>query len=105
MTHIQDATIAVIDIDTQAIREIGTGRMPSALAANTETGEIYVANYEDGSVTVIDGRTNAVTATVKIDGHPQALAVDADESLLYVANTQQNSVSVIDLHTISSATL
>ena len=55
VTHVQNATIAAIDTETNVPIEIATGAMPCALAVNADTGEVYTANYGDGSVTVIDG--------------------------------------------------
>jgi len=95
VTHVQDSNIAAIDLDTHAIRTLPTGYMPCAIAINSKTGQLYVANYGDGSVTIFD--KDAVTSTVKVSPHPQALALDSDKGLLYVASPQENSVSVIDI--------
>ena len=98
VTHVQDATVAAINLDTQAIHEIHTGSMPDALVEDRSTGEVCVANYQDGSVSIIDERSATVLTTVKTPGHPQALAVDVEKGLLYAANTRESTVSIIDLH-------
>ncbi|MHB8329259.1 MAG: YncE family protein, partial [Acidimicrobiales bacterium] len=48
------------------------------------------------TVSVIDGSTNAVTATVGVGRHPQAVAVDPAGDTAYVTNSDDNTVSVID---------
>jgi YVTN family beta-propeller protein len=95
VTHVQDANIAAIDLETHAIREIAVGAMPCAIAVNPLRDEFYVANYADGTVTVV--KDNAPVATIKVSARPQGLAVDEQAQLLYVASPQQNSIALIDL--------
>jgi YVTN family beta-propeller protein len=63
---------------------------------NPATGMVYVANYNGGSVSVIDGATNTVVATPGMGPYPLALAVNPVTNMVYVANTNGGSVSVID---------
>ena len=77
---------------------IPVGSGPVGVAVNTTTGKIYVANSGSNNVSVIDGASNAVVATVT-DPHaiaPVALAVNATTNTIYVANSQSNNVTVID---------
>lgn len=97
VTHFQDADVAAIDLETHAIRTLTTGAMPCAIARNSRTGQLYVASYAAGTVTLLD--KDKVTATIQVPSHPQAIALDPDKSLLYVASPQQNAVAVIDLKT------
>jgi len=75
------------------------GAIPCAVAVNSETGMIYVVNYGDDSVTVIDGKLKAAAGTIKAGHGPQAIAVDSKANRVYVANTHDDSVTVIDGHT------
>jgi YVTN family beta-propeller protein len=68
--------------------------MPSAVTVDPHTGEIYVANYNDGSVTRLG---SDAPVTIAVGKHPQAIAVDPEKKLVYVANTQESTVSVIDV--------
>ncbi|QVI19497.1 hypothetical protein KHQ06_24365 [Nocardia tengchongensis] len=52
-----------------------------------------------GSVSVIDPRARAVTATVGVGIRPIEVVFDADRSRLYVGMDGDNSVSVIDVST------
>ncbi len=47
-------------------------------------------------MTVIDGATNADTATVNVGVQPLAVAVNPVTNRVYVANSYSNSVTVID---------
>jgi YVTN family beta-propeller protein len=99
VTHVQDRSVARIDLVAHAVTEIGTGNMPCAAAVDEDRGEVYVANYVDGSVTVIDADRGIVRGTIVVGRHPEAIAVDVAKGLVYVANTLDGSVSVIDART------
>lgn len=47
-------------------------------------------------MTVIDGRSHAVVATVHVGERPQAIAVDDRSNRVYIANTLGKSITVID---------
>ena len=57
---------------------------------------IYVVNTHGNSVSVIDGRTNTVSATVPADKGPWAVAVNPAANMIYVANRLSDKVTVID---------
>ncbi|MGE5093540.1 MAG: YncE family protein [Betaproteobacteria bacterium] len=65
---------------------------PVALAVNPATNRIYAPNAS-GSVTVIDGATNAMS-TIAIAGGARAVAVNAATNRIYVAGS--GGVAVID---------
>src|SRR5271170_6258944 len=48
------------------------GSAPAAIAVNPVTGNIYAVNSAGNSVSVINGTTNAVTATVATGTNPVA---------------------------------
>ena len=76
------------------------------LAANAVTNKIYVANYcgkdpgcgsaSPGTVTVIDGLTNTVTATITVGIRPPFLLINPVTNKIYVPSRHDNTVSVID---------
>jgi YVTN family beta-propeller protein len=72
------------------------GRTPCAVAIDPRTNAVYVANYADGSVTVLDAGMGRRVATIPVGVHPQALAVDVVRGLVYVANTSSGTVTLID---------
>jgi len=72
------------------------GYQPVALAVNSSTGRIYVANAESDSVSVIDGASSSVIATIPVGSTPHGIAVDAAANRVYVANSGSNEVTVID---------
>lgn len=86
------------------------GKEPSGVAVDPVTHTVYVANRSDSTVSVIDGSTHAVTATVPLDTRgggamrrffrtppsPTGIAVDPNTRALYVANAGDSTLAVID---------
>ncbi|MEO5820398.1 MAG: hypothetical protein ABIT71_07800 [Vicinamibacteraceae bacterium] len=76
---------------------------PQQLEINTRTNRIYVANTHADTVSVVDGRTNRVVATVPAGDGPWALAVNPMTNTIYVANRLSDTVTVIDGRTNAAA--
>jgi len=87
----------------------GNGYYPRAIAVNATTGRIYVRNErsdseEYGNVSVIDGATNEIIATIPVgrsgwDYNEMAVDETAREDLLhrvYVVNRGDKTLTVID---------
>lgn len=89
---------------------VATGVTPQAIAVDTRTDTVYVANADPDNnglghtVSVLDGATcNATTTsgchqkpgTVDVGHGPYALAVDEVTDTIYVANSNSATVSVI----------
>ena len=59
------------------------------MAVNPTTNRIYVANETSNNVSVIDGATNTVVATVTVGVAPSGVAVNPTTNRIYVANCEQ----------------
>ena len=76
------------------------GYYPYGVAVNSVTNRIYVANQcgsdptcaSDGTVSVIDGASNTVIATVTVGSRPYGVAVNSVTNQIYVANICGNDV-------------
>lgn len=62
----------------------------------TPTGRIFVTNEKGDSVSVINGSTLEVEATVEIGERPRGIGLSPDGSELYVAVSEENKIKVID---------
>jgi YVTN family beta-propeller protein len=69
---------------------------PAAIAVNTVSDRVYVANKTAGTVTVLNGATGSVVATVTVGTSPAAIAVNPVTNKIFVANYGSASVSLID---------
>jgi YVTN family beta-propeller protein len=116
----ESGIISVFDMKTHAIKQLSTGGfhlwgmtqvghtliptggMPCALAASIESETLFIANYGDGSITIVDTKTNRVVDTIHIGGRLQAIATDAGNGVVYVADAQSRKVITIDVKTRSS---
>ncbi|NIM52244.1 MAG: beta-propeller fold lactonase family protein, partial [Gemmatimonadales bacterium] len=77
---------------------IPVGRSPHAVDVNPRTNRVYVANRESNEVTVIDGESLEVLATVAVGEEPWDVAVDPTTGRIFVSNHRSGTVSVIDGH-------
>src|ERR1051325_7442360 len=71
---------------------------PFGVAFDSANGDVYVTNHDAASVSVIDGSTNKVIATISVGKDPIGIAFDPANGYVYVANCEgaSTSVSVID---------
>jgi YVTN family beta-propeller protein len=79
-----------------ATATIAVGNLPSGVAVDPTTGNVYVTNNRDDTVSAIDEATDTVTATIAVGCMPGEVAVDPDTHTAYVTNQTGDTVSVIN---------
>src|SRR5215475_8489400 len=79
---------------SKVIATIPVGAFPNSIAVNLQTNKVYVANYLGGSVSVIDGASNTIEATVKVD-HPMVVVPYVARNQIFVYTAYQG-LAVID---------
>ncbi|MCW5953001.1 MAG: YncE family protein, partial [Propionibacteriaceae bacterium] len=86
----------VMDTTTnQVVGRVRVGRHPRSIAVDPASGRVYVANTEDGSVSVIETSTGRVQATIEVGSEPTDLAVDSERSRVYVAATKPLGIGAL----------
>ena len=60
------------------------------------TGRIFITNERGNSVSVINGSTLEVEATIDIGDRPRGIGLSPDGSELYVAVSEENKIKVVD---------
>jgi len=65
------------------------------VAVSPDGSNVYVANKNSNTVSVIATSSNMVTATIPVGGAPIGVAVTPDGGNVYVTNAGSNDVSVI----------
>jgi len=96
-------TLSAIDTATRAVlgtfalprRTTGTGPA-GAVVVDEKSGYVYVTDFVDDDVFVVDGPTLALVATVPVGRGPMALAFDEAAHQIYVANVGQQSSRAVD---------
>ena len=92
--------------------QVGEG--PQALITDPATGTVYVANFVDSTVSVVDpaGCNASHTAgcrhegpTATVGAGPTGIAIYPATSTAYVANQSDNTLSVINVATCNAARL
>src|ERR1044072_360651 len=73
-------------------RLIDVGDHPYGIAVNSATNKIYVANQFSATVSVIDGASNNVIATIPLAGDLRAVAVNPVTNRIYVPVYQRSNI-------------
>jgi YVTN family beta-propeller protein len=100
MIVVLSAVNSVHALEVIATVPVGTG--PWGVAYDSGTGEVYVANHYDNTVSVISDSNNTVVATVPVGIEPVGVAYDSGTVEIYVTNNGAGTVSVISdsTHTV-----
>lgn len=90
------AIATVINRNSHETKTLKTGEIPCAVAVDSSSGRLFVANYASGDVTVIDGINDSVVSTVNVGAYPQAIAVDSSSHKVFVVSTRESTTTVLD---------
>ena len=106
----RDAAVYVLNTADPAhierITALSTGSHPCAMLFDKSQGRLFVANADSDTVSIVDTKTDQITATVLLrpvvakdlpGASPTALALSPDEKWLYVALGDMNAVAVVDV--------
>jgi YVTN family beta-propeller protein len=78
------------------MHRVKVGAAPVSIAVNSASGRVYVANAGDGTVSVIDGKSDLVMATIPIGSHPYSIAADSATGKVYVTHTFGDQLTILD---------
>ena len=68
------------------IKTIRLGTTPYGVAVNDGDDTVYVANFNSGTVSVINGRTATEDDTITVGSLPAGVAVNQGDDTVYVTN-------------------
>jgi YVTN family beta-propeller protein len=68
---------------------------PFGIAFDPTNNNVYVANYESNTVSVIDSRSNRITHAISVVRNPNQVAYDPANQEIYVSNSGSTTVSAI----------
>ena len=103
VTNAVNNEVVVIDTTTTDVTgtPIPVGNNPLDIAFDKDDKRMYVANFGDTTVSVIDTDIasptyNTVIDTITVGSSPEGIAYDSINGDIYVTSVDQNTVSVID---------
>ncbi len=91
-------SLSVIDTrEDRVVATIAVGGGPVGVAISP-TGEVYVVNKKDSTLSIVDLETMSVIGSVALgqDGEPNDVAVTPDGSLAVVTKSAGDTVSIVD---------
>jgi YVTN family beta-propeller protein len=92
------STLATIDLQALTVTgRAAVGQRPYAVAQTYDSSALYVANFDDGTVTIL--RTNELAKTVATGPGPISVLATPDRRHMLVANLFSNTISVFDATT------
>ncbi|WP_171038095.1 YncE family protein [Aquibacillus sediminis] len=95
-------SVAIVDTDTFTVtEEVQTGSGPAHVAVTSSGDQVWVANVNDDSVSVIETDSHSVQ-TIEVGKVPNEVAITPDEKYVFVANVESNVVSVIDTNSLET---
>jgi YVTN family beta-propeller protein len=96
ITNSDGNSVSVVSLGTapSVVATIPVGRLPSGAALSPDSSTLYVTNFSDGTLSIIDASTNAVTHTVTVGKDPTGVVQIG--SRVYVANLLSGTVSVVN---------
>jgi YVTN family beta-propeller protein len=74
---------------------VGNFSGPEPPAYDSATGDLFVPEYDADNVSVIDGDSEQVVATVTVGIGPIAAVYDPTNNLVYVVNSESDDVSIL----------
>lgn len=90
------AGMTIIDESAHSTTLPSHGELSCAIAVDHSSGRVFVVNYGSNNVSVIDGATDSLVATVSIAPNPQAIAVDSSNHKVYIASMRDDTITVVD---------
>ena len=88
---------SIVDLKTlQTLMKVGTAENPDAILYEPGRKEVYTFNGRDQSVTVFEGATGKVVATIPVGGKPEFAQTDRTLGRVYANLEDKNEVLVFD---------
>jgi len=76
--------------ENTVIATITVGDKPNDIAFDSANNRMYVTNYNDDTVSVINTANNSVIATITVGDNPHGIAFDSANNRMYVVNANDD---------------
>jgi hypothetical protein len=88
-------TVEQFELQTGAHSRQYVSSSVGSLRYRDDGGFLFVANYEDRSITVLDGRSLAPVAELQLALRPEQLCFSADHGQLFVAGAGMDGIAIV----------
>jgi YVTN family beta-propeller protein len=85
--------------ENTVIATISVGEGSRSIEFDSVNNRMYVTNWDDDTVSVINTATNGVIETISVGDAPHGMAFDSANNRMYVVNAYDNTISVINTAT------
>lgn len=94
-------SLTLIDTTTNDVNDINAGDLPRGMQLSPDGKRVYVTNFGDSTLSVVDTITNSVVTTVDVPGYPDAVVVSPDGQRIYVGDYWSGAVTVVSVPTLA----
>jgi YVTN family beta-propeller protein len=95
--NLRNKAIAVDAHTGKILFDAPVGRKPYMCALNKSMDRLYVTNWGEDSVSVLNAHSGERIGSITVEAKPNDLLFSHDGRVLFAANGDHNSISVIDL--------
>jgi YVTN family beta-propeller protein len=99
VTSLKDGVVTVIDLPGGVAGDVTTGKGAEGVDVTPDGREIWVANRNADTISVIDAKTLKVAATIPASHFPIRVRISPDGKRAVVAFTESGDVGVYDVAT------
>ena len=78
------------------VKVIAAGTDPEQLAVSKDGKQLFVANEDAATASIVDVDTGKIVSIVKVGGEPEGVERNPEGTLVYVTSEEDNEVFVID---------
>jgi YVTN family beta-propeller protein len=95
VSNTSDGTVSVISLLSNNVSDtLSVGNSPRGIAVSSDDTHIYVANYSDNTLSIIDTSDNS-QITLPVGDCPLGVALNPNGEDLYITNNSSDSLSII----------
>lgn len=89
--------VVVRRLDTgPVLRTVPVGALPWRVAVDEQTGRVFIANFNDQTMSVLDTATGQLVRTVPVPDSPYIVALDSRHARVFVTHNSSNTMSLLD---------
>lgn len=94
--NFKGGTVQVVDLSTQRVERTISSRRATHFGVVPNGRWIYLTNWDENMVTILNGRAEKVLKTLTMAENPNHITVSRDSKLVFVTNYSSDTLTVVD---------